>query len=287
MHSFSFKATLEVLVHGLILVAPLFLGGVLHASDSLFRQIPTNYEDLNENITEVGFGIRHFSVLYNETTEEEDVRFSDEQQDELGRQHSAAHITFHALQGLMWMILILPMLVAIFNRWWKKMAPLLALSKFTASLSRLYVPLMIVLTLLMAVPFVLLSKSNLCGPMYMQLGFAEEEASLSSDEDDHDNGCHSNDLEGTYAIMHEDVPATCEMGPSSIGFIAATAIWPVIMMVQIYFLRLRSEKMERDYQLAIVLDRTNFAIDQGSVEGEKDLADDETSFSSSESLEVF
>ena len=59
------------------------------------------------------------------------------------------------------------------------------------------------------------------------------------------------------------------------------------MMVQIYFLRLRSEKMERDYQLAIVLDRTNFAIDQGSVEGEKDLADDETSFSSSESLEVF
>lgn len=280
----SIKAVFEALAHATILMGPIFLGAVLHASDSLYRQLPSNEDDLSMNVTEVGFGIRHFSILYNETAEEEDIRFSDEQEEALGSQHFAAHILFHALDGLMCLFLILPIVIAIYNRWWKNMEPLLVLSRLTASLAGIYVPLMMVLTILMVVPFALLSKSNLCGPSYVQLGFAEEDASMSSDEDDHHNDCHS-DLEGTYAIIHEDIPANCEMGVSSIGFIAGTAIWPLIMLVQISFLRRRSEKLERDHQLAIVLDRRDFAIEQGSVEGVKDLADDETSCSSNDENE--
>ena len=241
-----------------------------------------NEDYLSRNITKVGFGIRYFSDLFNETTAEKDIRFSDEQEGELGFQHYTAHIVYHALHGLMWICLILPIAMAVYNRWWVKMEPLDTLSKLVTSLARFYVPMMLVLTILMIIPFVLLSKSNLCGRSYVQLGFAAEEASSSSDEKD---DCDSIELEGTYAIIHDDIESSCEIGPSGIGFLAATILWPLIILVQIYFLRRRSKSLERQHQLnVLVLDHKDFSIDQGLVEGVKDLADDQTSVSSSDCI---
>lgn len=268
----SVKAAFEIALHAALLSVPVFLSAVLHASDSLYRQVPTNESELSSNITTVGFGLRHFSILFNETTEEEDIRFSDEQQEALGSNYLTAHTLYHVLNGLMWICLILPLIVSMDNRRRRNTEPLLAMSQLATSLGTVYVPWMIVLTLLMAVPFALLSQSNLCGPSYLQLGYDIEDA-----------GHHDEDLEGTYAITHSDIPTKCEIGASSIGFIAGTVAWPLVLLMQANILRRRGHKLELNHQLAIVLDRKNFDVKECSLDGsEKELADDETSYSDSD-----
>jgi uncharacterized membrane protein YhaH (DUF805 family) len=193
--------TLEVLLHGSCLLAPYWISQVLSNSDSMITQVPETIDGAN-NITKVGFAIHSFSI-----GESEDIEFSDEQEDALGDQHKAAKILYFVFTSFMWLALIVPVLMGAVHRWGgSKMDGRLVMSKMTRSLARVSIPVVVVSTILMAIPFVLLSRSNLCGPNYIELRFQDEEMSAESSEDASDYDC--NDLEGTIAIMHEDIGAS-------------------------------------------------------------------------------
>jgi hypothetical protein len=187
---------------------------------------------------EVGFGIRDFSVG-NAT----DIRFSDDQEDALGGHHFAAHMAYEVFSILTLIFLLIPILVAIKHRCWNKTNTRLVLSKMIKSFAKVYTPLIVLCTLLMAIPFGLLAKSNLCGPHYIELGFQEESSSDDSSSDDFDS-----DFEGTFATVHDDISATCQLGRSGMG-VAAMAVWPFILLAQAYLLNRRGNELERDIQL--------------------------------------
>ena len=82
----TIRTSLEGVLNNLILIAPSFITGALHASDSLFTQVPATI-NVDSNIMEVGFGIRQFGI-----GNTADIWFSDEQEDVLGGHHFAAHM---------------------------------------------------------------------------------------------------------------------------------------------------------------------------------------------------
>jgi hypothetical protein len=220
----------------------------------MMRQVPDVADPAN-NITTVGFGIRKFSV--NGT---EDVRFSDDQKDALGDQHMAAHTTYHIFWGFM-------------------MDGKVVLARTARSIAKFTIPFMILFTILMAAPFILLTRSNLCGPNYIELRY-EQESDASSDAEDEwgNHGC--DDYEGTIAIVHKDVGATCELGASGVGTAVMLCLWPFLMVAQAFFLNSRAKKMEAAIENAItvapvieVYDTNNKDAtedDDGTVESRKD-----------------
>jgi hypothetical protein len=255
----TIRTSLEGVLHTLILIAPFFITGALHASDSLFTQVPATI-NVDSNIMEVGFGIRQFSVG-NAT----DIRFSDEQQDALGGHHFAAHMAYHVFSALLWIFLLVPILTAIKHRWWNKTNTTLVLLKTMKSFDKVYIPLIMLCTLLMAIPFGLLAKSNLCGPHYIELGFQEESSSDDSSSDDFDS-----DFEGTFATVHDDISATCQLGRSGMGIAVLMAAWPFILLAQAYFLNRRGNELERDIQLAEELKIADATISVSDKNGDED-----------------
>jgi hypothetical protein len=265
--------TMKVLLHASLLLAPFWISGVLHNSDSMMRQVPDVADPAN-NITTVGFGIRKFSV--NGT---EDVRFSDDQKDALGDQHMAAHTTYHIFWGFMIAALCTPLIMAMVRRWWCKMDGKVVLARTARSIAKFTIPFMILFTILMAAPFILLTRSNLCGPNYIELRY-EQESDASSDAEDEwgNHGC--DDYEGTIAVVHEDVGATCELGASGVGTAVMLCLWPFLMVAQAFFLNSRAKKMEAAIENAItvapvieVYDTNNKDAtedDDGTVESRKD-----------------
>jgi uncharacterized membrane protein YhaH (DUF805 family) len=228
MPSFRFLAliTLEVLLHGSCLFAPHWISNVLSKSDSMITQVPETIDAAN-NITKVSFAIHSFSI-----GESEDIRFSDEQEDALGDQHKAAKILYFVFASFMWLALIVPVLMGAVHRWGSsKMDGRLVMSKMARSLARVSIPVVVVSTILMAVPFVLLTRSNLCGPNYMELRFQD-------------------DVEGTIAIVHEDIGASCELGTSGVATAIALGVWPFILLLQALFLNSKANKLGADSENA-------------------------------------
>jgi hypothetical protein len=234
--------TLEVLLHGSCLLAPYWISQVLSNSDSMITQVPETIDGAN-NITKVGFAIHSFSI-----GESEDIEFSDEQEDALGDQHKAAKILYFVFTSFMWLALIVPVLIGAVHRWGpSKMDGRLVMSKMTRSLARVSIPVVVVSTILMAVPFVLLTRSNLCGPNYMELRFQDQEMSAES-EDDSDYDCH--DLEGTIAIMHEGIGASCELDRSGVATAIGLVVWPFLLLVQAFFLNSKANKLGAAFENA-------------------------------------
>jgi hypothetical protein len=229
--------TLEVLLHGSCLLAPYWISKVLSESDSMITQVPETIDAAN-NITKVGFAIHSFSI-----GESYDIEFSDEQEDALGDQHEAAKILYYVFTSFMWLALIVPVLMGAFHRWGSsKMDGRLVMSKMTRSLARVSIPVVVVSTILMAVPFVLLTRSNLCGPNYMELRFQDYDLDEKSD-------CHD-DIEGTIAIVYEDIGAACELGRSGVATAIGLGVWPFILLVQAFFLNSKAKKLGADFENA-------------------------------------
>lgn len=255
----TIRTSLEGVLHTLILIAPFFITGALHASDSLFTQVPATI-NVDSNIMEVGFGIRQFSVG-NAT----DIRFSDDQEDALGGHHFAAHMAYHVFSILLLIFLLVPILVAIKHRWWNKTNTMLVLWKTMKLFAKVYIPLIALCTLLMAIPFGLLAKSNLCGPHYIELGFQEESSSDDSSSDDSDL-----DFEGTFVTVHDDISATCQLGHSGIAVAFLMAVWPFVLLAQAYLLNRRGNELERDIQLAKEIERIEKTFSVSDKNGDGD-----------------
>jgi hypothetical protein len=239
MPSFRFLAltNLEVLLHGSCLLAPYWISKVLSRSDSLITQVPETIDAAN-NITKVGFAIHSFSI-----GENEDIRFSDEQEDALGDEHQAAKILYFVFTSFMWLALIVPVFLGAVHRWWgsNKMDGRLVMSKMTRTLAKVSIPVIVASTILMAIPFVLLlTRSNLCGPNYMELRFEPDETNDSEDMD----------FEGTIAIVHEDIGASCELGRSGVATAICLGVWPFILLVQAFFLNSKANKLGADFEHA-------------------------------------
>jgi hypothetical protein len=136
---------------------------------------------------------------------------------------------------------------------------MLVLLKMMKSFAKVYIPLIMLCTLLMAIPFGLLAKSNLCGPHYIELGFQD-----SSDD------LFDPDFEGTFATVHDDISATCQLGRSSgMGIAVLMAAWPFILLAQAYFLNRRGNELEHDIQLAEELKIADATICQGQKWGRR------------------
>jgi hypothetical protein len=237
--------SLEVLLHGSCLLAPYWISTVLSNSDSMITQVPETIDAAN-NITKVGFAIHSFSV-----GETEDIEFSDEQEDALGAQHKAAKILYYVFTSFMWIALIVPVLMGIVRRWWgpTMMDGRLVMSKMTRSLSKVSIPVVVVSTILMAVPFILLTRSNLCGPNYTELRFLDHALEETTDSEDWEE-FSGHDVEGTIAIVHEDIVAFCELGRSGFATAIGLGIWPFILLVQASFLTSKANKLESDFENA-------------------------------------
>lgn len=234
--------TLETLLHVALVTAAFFISGLLHNSDSLMTQVPAE-TDATNNITKVDFGIKKFSIGNNE-----DIEFSDEQKDVLGGSWSSSHTSFHILQAFMIAGLVIPVIIAIKRRCCCRMDTRLVISKLLKNFAMYSIPLIAILTILMAVPFVLLTRSNLCGPNYIELRF-EQELEYSSDDDDdyyHDDDCI--ELQGTVAIVHNDVNATCSVAPTGIAAAVLLALWPFAMVGQAFLLNWRGNKLESAFR---------------------------------------
>jgi hypothetical protein len=236
--------TLEVLLHGSCLLAPYWISKVLSQSDSMITQVPETIDAAN-NITKVGFAIHSFSI-----GETENIEFSDEQEDALGDQHEAAKILYYVFTSVMWIALMVPVLMGAVRRWWgsSKMDGRLVMSKMTRSLAKVSIPVVVVSTILMAVPFVLLTRSNLCGPKYMELRFLDHKLEETTDSEDRDFSCH--DVEGMIAIVHEDIGASCELGDSGVATAIGLGVWPFILLVQAFFLNSKANKLGADFENA-------------------------------------
>jgi len=234
---------------------------VLSNSDSMITQVPETIDAAN-NITKVGFAIHSFSI-----GESEDIEFSDGQEDALGDQHKAAKILYFVFTSFMWLALLVPVLMGAVRRWGSsKMDGRLVMSKMTRSLARVSIPVVVVSTILMAVPFVLLTRSNLCGPNYMELRFQ-----------DHDLEEDCNYVEGTIAIVHEDIGASCELGRSGVATAIGFGVWPFILLVQAFFLNSKANKLGAAFENAKkhaavatpvieVNDKHNYEEDDATVE---------------------
>ena len=162
-------ATMEVLLHVVVLMAPIFLSGILHDSDDVMAVVPSvsaaaastaDATDEMTNITEIRFGLRHFSLhhgfddssdsssssedyggyvlayglgnsssssVQNGTAAPEEfdnayyVHFSEEQEDALGSNYEAAHVTYHILDAFMILCFLVPLFLGLKHRYWNKM----------------------------------------------------------------------------------------------------------------------------------------------------------------------
>jgi uncharacterized membrane protein YidH (DUF202 family) len=240
-----FLTFLHVALHASVLMAPLWISGVLHGSDSMLTHVPYSFSevDASRNITEFGFALDKFSI--NGT---EDIGFSDEQEDAFGNEFMSAKVLYYFIRFMMFMALLLPISFALFRLVRKQMDRRLILSKLARTYAVISGPVMVVCTVLMAIPFVLLMRSNLCGPNFLELRYsAEIESEDESGCEDffHHHGCH--DMEGTVAIIHEDVSASCEFGASGVGFICLTAIFPFFLCAQAYFMNRTAKKLEAEF----------------------------------------
>jgi hypothetical protein len=254
---------LQASAHAVILLAPIFYSSVLHNSDSMLKHAPAYHGDLDMtgNITEIGFSIRNFS-----TKGTEDISFSHEQQDAFGDNYTAAHATYHVLMALMWIALLYPLVIGLISKLVScyENTRVVTCQEEGAKYARIYgkivSPVLIVLSLLFVVPFAFLMNSSLCGPSYMELQFGIEDessdssSSSSSDESEdyydddrhHHEGCGGPDYEGTIAVFHEEIPATCTIGPSGIGFLCLTVIYPLVLIAHAYFLMRTANRLESE-----------------------------------------
>jgi uncharacterized membrane protein YhaH (DUF805 family) len=245
----------------------------------MITQVPETVDAAN-NITKVGFAIHSFSI-----GETEDIEFSDEQEDALGDQHEAAKILYYLFSSFMWLALIVPVLVGAVRRWGStQMDGRLVMSKMTRSLAKVSIPVVIISTILMAAPFVLLTRSNLCGPNYMELRFLDHEVEEASDSEDWDFYFPCHDVEGTIAIMHEDVGASCELGSSGFATAIGLAVWPILLVVQAYFLGSKANKLEADFERSAKNRAFEAPVIEVNNERNKEEEDDATV---DESLEKF
>jgi hypothetical protein len=143
----------------------------------------------------------------------------------------------------MWLALIVPVLMGAVHRWGSsKMDGQLVMSKMTKSLATVSIPVIVVSTILMAAPFVLLTRSKLCGPNYVELRFQD----IGGDSEDFWD-CHD-DVEGTIAIVHEDIGASCELGSSGDATAIGLGVWPFILLIQAFFLNSKANKLGADFE---------------------------------------
>jgi hypothetical protein len=133
---------------------------------------------------------------------------------------------------------IVPIISAVIQSSTGKMQGKSIFSRVAKYYSCVSIPLIVVFTLLMVVPFTLLAVSNLCGPNYIELRFQ-----VSKDYDDHDDGCDQY-LQGTEAIIHEDVPAKCQLGRSGIATVVMIGIWTLVLIVQAFVLYHRGKALQ-------------------------------------------
>lgn len=232
--------TLETLLHVALVTAAFFISGLLHNSDSLMTQVPAETDAAN-NITKVDFGIKKFSIGNNE-----DIDFSDEQKDALGVSWSSSHFSWHILQAFMIAGLVIPVIIAIKRRCCCGMDKRLVFSNLLKNFAMYSIPLIAILTILMAVPFVLLTRSNLCGPNYIELRFEQELEYSGDDDDNYHDDCI--DLQGTVAIVHDDVSASCSVAPTGIAAAVLLALWPFVMVGQALLLNWRGNKLESAFR---------------------------------------
>jgi hypothetical protein len=217
-------------------------------------QVPETIDAAN-NITKVGFAIHTFSI-----GERKDIDFSDQQEDALGDQHKAAKILFYLFISFMCLALIIPLLMGAVHRWGSsKMDGKLVMSKIAKSFATVSIPVLVVFTILMAIPFVLLARSNLCGPNYVELRFQ----GIDGD---------SEDVEGTIAFVHEDIGASCELGSSGFDTAFELGIWPFILLIQAFFLNRKANKLRADFENA--KNRTDVATSVIEVNDEHNHEDD-------------
>jgi hypothetical protein len=284
---------LQASVHAVILMGPIFYSNILHNSDSMLHHAPTHLGDFDtaNNITDIGFSIRRFS-----SKGTEDISFSHEQQDDFGDTYTAAHVTYHVLVAFMWIALLAPSIFGLLSKCFSCYEDTRAATckEVAAKRARTYgkvvSPIMILLSILMVVPFMLLINSDLCGPSYMELQFGIEvdsSDSSSSDENSkeyysyendhhhHHHGCGGPDYEGTIAVFHEEIPATCTIGSSGIGFLCLTLMYPLVLIAHAYFLMKTADRLESE----ISSDRasnTEFSPPVIKVNDVDDVDDDKT-----------
>ena len=249
----------------------------------MITQVPETIDAAN-NITKVGFAIHSFSI-----GETEDIDFSDEQEDALGDQHEAAKILYYLLTSFMWLALIVPVLMGAVHRWGRsKMDGLLVMSKMTRSLARVSIPVIAISAILMAVPFfVLLTRSNLCGPNYMELRFQDHDFAEENKSDSEDSDYYCNYIEGTIAIMHEDIGASCELGTSGVATAIGLGVWPFILLVQALFLNSKANKLGANFEHAKKHAAVATPVIEVNDDKHSDAEDDVTVDESLEKAEIF
>jgi hypothetical protein len=277
---------LGLLLHAVLLVLPILSSNILHDSDKIWTQQAVMIADptttVNNNWTTVEFGLRAFRVVqedendtieYNDTTifldnSLDDITFSYQQQEAFGSSYRAAHILFHVWNALQWLSVVLPLLVYGWNRLslhrqQKQKQPsssnensnVASHYRFAWQLARMYVdvylPLLMVLTASMVVPFFLLKESNLCGPSYIQLGFTAEQ----DDEDDGASRDEDDDVDfvGSFAIVHSDMSASCSMGRTGKWFLVSQVATVLLSAVHIVWMRRCAYYLELQYQLSQVI----------------------------------
>jgi hypothetical protein len=71
----------------------------------------------------------------------------------------------------------------------------------------------------------------------------------TTDSEDWDFSGH--DVEGTIAILHEDIVAYCELGRSGVATVIGLGVcWPFILLIQAPFLNSKANKLEADFENA-------------------------------------
>jgi hypothetical protein len=265
-----FTGFIQVALHASVLMAPMWISGILHGSDSMLTHVPSFSDvDASRNITEFGFGLREFSI--NGT---EDIEFSDEQEDAFGKEFMSAKVSFYCFASIMFVALLLPLCFALY-RLVRKMDRRLILSKLARTYAVISGPTMVICTVLMAIPFVLLLRSNLCGPNFIELRYSTEIESEDESGSEAFYDCGSHDMEGTVAIIHEDVGASCEFGASGVAFICLTSIFPFFLMAQAYFMNRTAKKLQAEF------DNDNRVVDEIPVIKTINRADDDKTQGSS------
>jgi hypothetical protein len=238
-----FLVLLRSSAHAIVLFYPLVLANQFHQSDSMLTQIATaNHEEdfdmatTKNNTTKIGFSIQRFS-----TNGTEDIPFSDEQQDVFGDNYTAAHATYHVPTALMWVALLAPLVVGLVSKLVCNFT--LTRKEFTSRLTRTYAkissPILIFATILIVVPFFLLCYSDLCGPIYMELQYGPETDSSSGSSSSDESGDYSDDqeFEGTIALLHNGIPASCQIGWGGKVFLSWIVFYyPLLLMANGYVL---------------------------------------------------
>jgi len=208
-------------------------------------QVPDQI-DIANNITRVGFGLKHFSILGIETVAD-DIEFSDEQKDAFGGEWKAAHVTYHTFASFMMIAIVVPVLLAIKQVWRSKMDKSLAMANMTKTYAKISIPVLLFSTIFMICPWVLMFRSNICGPSYIQLGYQEQPADFEAQEATIDNDWWDG-LEGTFATVHPDIKSSCELGTSSVLMASFLGVWLLVLIVQAMVLYNRGNQLNAAFE---------------------------------------